>query len=393
MRISRRTGKRLRSRRGATIVLVAMMVVVLIGFVGVGVDFARMYAFKTQLKTVTDASAMAGAIEMMKGRRSNLEPEILALAQRPLNNVDGGNTAEVLSADVDAVVWDFDTRSVTANFGDAYQAPEVNAIRVIGRYPAPFTFGSIFGITTATLVDTTIAALGGIGGTGCVKPWAVPYQNILWSLGRDPLDTAYNLLPEDITDLTQNRKIITFKTTPQSDGSSQATADGGVLIPGNYYAVQYPQAWSQGVYNPNGPPQTGANDYRDQIAGGCLPYAINVGDSLQTKTGQMDGPTEQGTARLCKGTTGTGPDRCPGGGNTVNWCPCNNNQQIQLPIYLGEQDKGGGTKMVHVEYIGSFHLTEFSSNGSVRGYLTSMTNSGGGFVGGVGPVQKGAIVY
>src|SRR5215218_9171905 len=88
MRGARRAGprrERQEKRRGATIVIVAVCMVMLIGMVGVGVDFARMYAFKTQLKTVTDAAAMAGAIELGRPGARGSRPQDYALAQAPLN--------------------------------------------------------------------------------------------------------------------------------------------------------------------------------------------------------------------------------------------------------------------------------------------------------------------
>ena len=57
----------LRNRRGATLVLVAMLGVVLFMFVGIAIDFGRMYAFKSQLQTRADAAAMAGIVDVQNG--------------------------------------------------------------------------------------------------------------------------------------------------------------------------------------------------------------------------------------------------------------------------------------------------------------------------------------
>jgi hypothetical protein len=135
-------------------------------------------------------------------------PELAALAETPLNRIEGGGAAQVGDADVDAVQWDFATRTVTASFGNEYTAANANAIRVVGRYPANYTFGRVFGATVSTLVDTTVAALGGVGVQDCLKPWAVSYQTLLQSLfpaGAVPDPATYNLTPDDIARLTQNQ--------------------------------------------------------------------------------------------------------------------------------------------------------------------------------------------
>jgi len=382
MRGARRAGprrERQEKRRGATIVLVAVCMVMLIGMVGVGVDFARMYAFKTQLKTVTDASAMAGAIEMQKGNIDGDQPQQFALIQAPLNYIEGGNLATVLPAGVEGVEWDFTTRQVVGpGYGDDYDNPKVNAIRVAGTYTANFTFARVFGLPTATLFDTTVAALGSLGSSKCMKPWAVPYENILWTLGKpDPRDTSYVLTNDDVADLRDNQKKIAFKVTSSSD--SLVWDEFGNPIPGNYFPVRYP-AYRDPAGNeyPNQPkPDPGGDQYRNKIKDACLAGTINVGDYLQVEQGVKKGPTSQGVQELCKYAGSAKSFAC--------------DVEIELPIWAGTY-KLGGPKNVRVKYVGAFHLTNYD-DGLVSGYLTSMQASGGGFVGAAGPVRKGAIVY
>jgi hypothetical protein len=65
----------------------------------------------------------------------------------------------------------------------------------------------------------------------------------------------------------------------------------GSTMPGNFQAVQLPRARSaDGTVNPDGPPQNGASGYEDAIEGSKC-YVIGVGDVLDTKPGNMVGPT------------------------------------------------------------------------------------------------------
>jgi hypothetical protein len=232
-----------------------------------------------------------------------------------------------------------------------------------------------------------------------MKPWAVPYENILWTLGKTaPYDLNYALTPADVATLRDNQTIITFKTSPNdpsTGGPGQAVTGSGVLIPGNYYAVQFPQAHAaDGTAYPNGKPDPGAAAYQSWISGPCMPYTINVGDWLQTETGNMNGPTDQGTSDLCdpgKGKGGGGGGGGGAGGSTEKFTTCKANNLITMPIYGQAEDKGGGTLEVQVKYIGAFYLTAYGNKGSVRGYLTAISSGGGGFVNAPGPVSKAAL--
>ena len=52
-----------RNRSGATLVLVAILMTVIIGFAGIAIDASRLYVMRAQLQTTADASAIAGIVE------------------------------------------------------------------------------------------------------------------------------------------------------------------------------------------------------------------------------------------------------------------------------------------------------------------------------------------
>jgi len=376
MRRARGAAKRLRNRQGVTIVLVAILLVVMVGMVGVGVDFARMYAFKTQLKTVTDAAAMAGVIELAKGRRAATEPQDLALLQAPMNNVEGAGTAQVVGADVDGVQWDFATRTVVASFGDNYAAPAVNAVRVVGRYPATYTFGQVFGITTSVLVDTTVAALGGVGVQDCLKPWAVSYQTLIDVL-YPPAGTkgvAYNLTPQDIADLTSD------STGNQVD---LLQGVGDPVTPGNIAQVV--------TYTPEY--GNGNAAYKDAIRGpGCTDMPIGPGTWLDTDPGGGAGQTENALKDFC---TDNG-----GAVNRSQGFDCVGHPRVKLAMWDINNGASGNNLDYRVKYVGVFAVTGFTkatgqpgtNPDQVHGFFTAMSTEGG-FTGATGATFKGAIVY
>lgn len=377
MRRSRGAAKRLRNRQGVTIVMVAILLVVLVGMVGVGVDFARMYAFKTQLKTVTDAAAMAGVIELAKGRRNAMEPEQLALLQAPMNKVEGAGTAQVAGADVDGVEWDFASRTVTASYGDNYAAPQVNAVRVVGRYPATYTFGQVFGVTTSVLVDTTVAALGGVGMQDCLKPWAVSYQTLLDNLfPPGTKTTSYNLTPEDVVDLTTNQTPVTLL-----QGSGNPTTPGNIA-----QVVTWEDNWPQQVPDASGSPYAKAIQTST-----CPNKVIGPGTWLDTDPGAGSGQTGGPLKNFCNANGGTT------GGQSFT---CNGSPKVKLVMWDENNGASGNNLKYRVKYVGVFAVTGFAkatgqpgtNPDQVFGYFTSMAAEGG-FTGSSGITFKGAIVY
>ena len=390
MRRLRAVRRQVEARKGATLVLVAMLLVVLTGFVGVGVDFARAYAFKTQLKTVTDAAALAGAIEMIEafsaGTAANEAPQTAALGYVPINTLEGIQTAYSADSNVDAVAWDFDNRAIDVSKGsngsldDNYDSPDANAIRVVARYTMNTTFGRIFGVTDWTLVDTTIAALGSVGPQDCLKPWAVSYQTLLQSLfpnGLPPEGVNYNLKPEDIAALTANQSPVTL-----------LQGSGDPVTPGNIaQVVTYEPEWPAQVPDANGSP------YAKAIKTSTCPNkVIGPGTWLETDPGAGNGQTGNPLKDFCTahgGVTTQGRD-----------FTCTGSPKVKLALWDINNGLSGANLEYRVKYIGVFAVTGFhkatgqpgENPDQMFGYFSTMA-ADGGFVGGVGPTFKGAIVF
>lgn len=359
-----------RERRGGTIVLVAVVMTVLIMFGGWGIDFARMYAFQAQLKVLTDAAAHAAAIEIQRnGTEANAKTRALAL--KTYNQVEGTHTATMDDTNITPGTWNASTRTFTAT---AWAS--ATAVRARARYTANWSLARIFGVSQRTLMQQSVAALGAIGSSSCLKPWAVPYSNMLQTLGRSPTDTAYRLTSTDVANLRANQTPIAFKISSGNSDNGGATV-GGTLISGNYYAVKYgPVQFANGT---SGTPASGGNNYRDNIADtGCNSTgAAAVGDWLDMENGNMVGPTGDGMRTFC--------------GISGNPKKFNCSKSVVMPIW-NQQSTGSGNAWVKILYIGAFQLTEYD-DGVVTGYLTALNGAGsGGFTPSPGPVSKAAIV-
>jgi hypothetical protein len=344
--------------------------------VGVGVDFARMYAFKTQLKTVTDASAMAGAIELMRGHRAGMAPEDSALFQVPLNNIEAIGTAEVLDADVDAVEWDFATRDVVNDFNNDYTIATANAVRVVGRYTANFTFGRVFGLPSVTLVDTTVAALGGVGSQDCLKPFGVGYESMLRALygGNLPPDgLGHTLTPDDIADLASD----TLGNTVTLLNDTQDKTRVGNIAQVTTWSPTWP-----------GTIPGGGSAYGKAVKSQtCTDKIIAPGDWIDGDPGAGQGQTENPLEEFCNNNGGTT--------KITRGFTCNDNPRVKLVMW--DQAVANGTNARYrVKYVGVFAITQFQKQPSgppqVSGFFTAMS-SDGAFTGATGTTFKGAIVY
>jgi hypothetical protein len=138
---------------------------------------------------------------------------------------------------------------------------------------------------------------------------------------------------------------------------------------GNYQAVKLGKYWqaSDSTY-PSPGPDNGANAFKNHMSGGTC-HSLAVGDSLQTETGNMVGPTICGAVGNTTCNSASGPGICatlPG---------ATDNTQVTDPTFGECRDASGnvgvdikaafykcatgcnGQSTVEVSLLGSFTLT------------------------------------
>src|SRR6185436_17664313 len=108
-----RTGSSTRRDRGVVIVWLALFLLLMLGFIAVGVDLAKLMTAKTQLQNAADASALAGAssIDFATGHIRADSALVRAQALGVANGafVDGITPVVVDAADV---IVDVDSNTV-----------------------------------------------------------------------------------------------------------------------------------------------------------------------------------------------------------------------------------------------------------------------------------------
>jgi Flp pilus assembly protein TadG len=170
--VTARAGRAPASRRGAIAIYVAIAAFLLIGFLGLSLDFAYLRSTTQELQAAADAAALAAAQELENDGPETMYALVrqaaldVALANSTAN--DGvqldPNTANDPAGDVVIGVWD----STTGTFTPTTEDPD--AVRVVARRTASslggkvaLFFGEIFDVPEAELARSATARLGAVG--------------------------------------------------------------------------------------------------------------------------------------------------------------------------------------------------------------------------------------
>lgn len=160
-----------RRRRGGVVIIVALVLGVLLGFLALVIDLGYARVVSTQIQMNAEAAAMAGGMKL-DGTDEGLENAVAAAMTYAELNPVAGKTVSIDAADVQTGVWD------GADFTASTDAAEVNALRVTPRVDDVSAFFSkvAFGGDDMTMTGqaTTTREFGGAGGVSCYLPVAIP---------------------------------------------------------------------------------------------------------------------------------------------------------------------------------------------------------------------------
>lgn len=264
----------LREEKGVVIIFVAIAIVVIFGFAVLAIDASLMQLAKTQLQNAADAGALAGA-------------NILALNNGYTNGPAGNANQEAIRiAGLNVAIQDVQRPVVISE--DDITNPKCHYTITVTTHrtktkgdPITLHFMKVLGSENkGEMTATSTATVFPISGTDCLKPWCIPDRwndrngNHKWDSGEyyHPDETGYKV-PDDL-----GRQVTLY---PSKSEKWEACW---------YFAVDFPPLNT-------GDPVTGADAYRRWISE-CEPYAVSLGDQLQTEPGTMNGPTRQGLEDL-----------------------------------------------------------------------------------------------
>ena len=368
--------ERLKNRRGVTLVLMAFMLTVLIGSAAFAVDFSRMFLYRGQLHSAADAAALAGVVQIADKAPDTAQDSAIVFAAK---HVVDNTTVSLAPGDVIPGHW-----TVAGGFTPLglWNDPTLNAVQVTTRYTGTYSFGRIFGLSTAPQSVTAQAVMTYAGATTCVRPVSIPYQSLLNQIyGFDASGNPVMGVSHDLTD----SDIDALRAAGPSKAVQLKLGDDATQ--GNFYLLQLgPYAHSDGIALSPSPNFGGNNVFSDRFGGDCShsPWSIGPGDWLQGKTGDANGPTESGYEELCGiSISSPGTYACP--------APLDK-RSIKVAMWATENDGVCSPRCFQVKYAGVFIVTSYQkSSGTaedgISGYFSTMATSGS-FSDAPSPIQK-----
>lgn len=211
-------------RRGATIVLVTVLMVPLLGMGALALDLGWWQVGATEVQNAADAAALAGA-RALQVDPTNAATKVSQYAQDAGEvNKAFGTVVDVLPADIEPIFYTPSSNTIAVQ-GDWTTA---NAVRVTVRKSAPMIFGKVSGmITPPTIVRSAVAWIANINNGTCIKPWALPYQSLydrvaaITGIGASTASPRPNLTQTQMTELGETGsdadRLIIFRP-PTYDG-------------------------------------------------------------------------------------------------------------------------------------------------------------------------------
>ncbi|MCK9418558.1 MAG: pilus assembly protein TadG-related protein [Nitrospirae bacterium] len=156
-----------KNNRGQILVLVALSLIVLLGFAALAIDIGYFYHTKNQLQGAADAAALAGAAKLdIYSTPTSIAPRAEALKYANLNSASGSPVQLIIDYNSNALSSsnDITLGSWVSNMFDPEGTP-VNAVRVKARKTDkdtagfPRLFGKIFDSTNQNISAEAIATV------------------------------------------------------------------------------------------------------------------------------------------------------------------------------------------------------------------------------------------
>jgi len=254
-----------------------------------------------------------------------------------------------------------------------------DAIRVFVRDTVDFVFGKLLGWTKRGITAEAVAVWGSARSSSCIRPWAVPYQQMLDQLyppaGTKP--TSYDMTINDIANLS----AMSYASNPVT---LKVASNNGYTPNGQFYAVDIPPGeYADGTAGVGS--LTGANNYSNEIAAAScsalttffanqgVSGTIGIGDWLNPETGNMQGPTHQGIS---------GQGQSAGICGTSDTCSPPKKIIVAMWDTQGDAPYGHCNSCYHVKYLGEFSLVGWDqSSKSIVGFFNTMTLPASGAAG------------
>ncbi len=347
-----------RRERGATIILVALGMVALLGFAALAIDVGVLYTARAQCQNAADAGALACGGHMMT--LNNLNPG--AINQCRNKAVEYANYHTVLSQPVA-----ISSADVTVDLNLKRCRVCVPRTAASGNPVATF-FARVLNRQSVDVSACATAEIANAQTSNCVKPWALPdafddanangvydagdyYEQGVTSYGTDYRNNGFDV----------GVQLIVKQADPQN-----------AIAPGQFFPIDLPIEDS---------PDTGGDRYRENISS-CNSTPVSIGDELFTENGNMIGPTKQGVEDLIAMDPNAYWDGTAGQVGGSAYGSAGSPRIIRIPFFDPGYPPISGKVTITVTNIASLFLEGVDSNGVVTARIMLATGMNPGSTGG-----------
>jgi Flp pilus assembly protein TadG len=275
-----------RDERGMSFVFVGLGFLAFMAATTLAIDVGMFMTARTQAQTAADAGALAGATALAFDSfddRSAGGPAVQNAVNAAVANSVIGAAPSVQPGDVTFPVGPTGNNRVA-----------VNVFRSSARgNPLDTLIGPLLDVPTVNIAATATAEASPANAITCVKPFAIPDR---WIENKTPPWTTGSTFDryDNKGRVIQNADVYVPAGQAGYAGYNP-TRDKGLLLTlragtGNNIEPTMYYSWSM-------PSNTGADDYRGNIAG-CNTTIVHFGDSMTQEPGDMTGPTNQGVDDL-----------------------------------------------------------------------------------------------
>jgi putative Flp pilus-assembly TadE/G-like protein len=351
-----------RDERGMSMVYVGMGFMAFLSATTLAIDVGMFMTARTQAQTSADSGALAGAVALFFNDfndRSPSGPAVQSAMHTAQSNQVIDTTVSVTPADV----------TFPLDPSGQPNRVKVDVYRTGARgNPVPTLMGSLFGVQNADIVATATAEVSPANAMKCVLPFTIPDR---WR----EASTGQLSQPTDTYDPSQGDVYV-----PPDDGTYMtgynAARDKGMQIT---LKANNTSKVTASFYNPwDLPGSVGASDYRNNIDT-CNPASITWNHTeYPPETGNMVGPTKQGTDDLVAQDPGAYWDtscNCIQGSKYAN--PLDSPRVAKIPVYdpqvfLDGPAHGKNIDLSFVNMIG-FFIEPLTGPGEVTGRIIPVT--------------------
>jgi hypothetical protein len=341
---------KVRKEQGYILVMVAVGLLVIMGFGAFSVDLGFLYHKRGQLQKAADLGALAGATAMVSfgSDEDQIKSVALQYARANLQANDEPSLA-VIESDI--------------TFPNPDQI-EVIVHRTQGHgNPVRLFLGPALGRNWSDVTATARAAVRRVcGNENCVLPISVP-DKFEWD---DYCDTKNKNIGNNILDVDSECEVASVRLlgyTPDDMGMQVTIKIGdpqNAISPGIFAPVTLPPV-------NKGTPETGANAYREHFTNPCDPrYSVGPNDELLVEPGNMIGQSKQGFDHLIDPDpyaywdTETNSIK---GSNAPN--PMDSSRVQKMAFFDPTRPPTSGRNTIFVSQIGTIFIESIDNKGNV----------------------------